>query len=58
MGWTFRDIDELDWDEMEAVTEHMKENPATHVLVAAYLGVRSEKPVQATPENLRELFGE
>jgi hypothetical protein len=39
-GYTFGDIDALTWGDVFLLFEYWSERPPTHLLVAAYLGVK------------------
>ena len=52
-----REVGEMYLDELEDLLKYTDDHPPVHILVAAYLGVKADKPKQATGEEIASFFG-
>jgi hypothetical protein len=59
LGYTFRDIDEMVFEDLDDLFEYWKGNsPPLTMMVAAYLGVKKETKRVRSKDDLRKLAAE
>ena len=58
-GWTVQQLDDTPWPRVMSIRDYWGENPPLHLLVKAYMGIKSKKetPAMTASEFMQGLKG-